>query len=241
MSGLSTSVRAQSGQVLKIVRLVATSEDSWEDAARNGVAEATKTIDDLTGATLIKADLVARDGLPLTYRVKLEMAFQLDRSRLAPDTAETVRVRRYLVLANRTLPSPGLASVLEEKASTGRSEFHILVPEHPARAIVADPADAGIGGVVEVSEQARLEALAEAEERLDAFRSRFSPLGARLTAEVGLGDPLHAAQRVMDRASFDEIIVSTLPIGVSRWIKLDLPSRLERAFGLPVTHLVPDG
>jgi hypothetical protein len=37
---------------------------------------------------------------------------------------------------------------------------------------------------------------------------------------------------------FDEIIVSTLPKHVSKWLKLDLPHRVERATGKPVTHVV---
>ena len=237
MTGLDEPTRHWPGQVFKNIRVVATSEVSWEDAARNGVAEAVKTIHDLRGATVVKADLVARDGGPLIYRVKLEMAFQLDRSRSS--TSEMVSVRRYLIIANRTLPSPGLAEVVTEKASVGPAEFHVLVPEGSRGAGADDPDDAG-GPSPGEGDRERLVALQEAEERLDAFRDRFADLGARLTAEVGLGDPLSATRRVMDRSSFDEIIVSTLPSGVSRWMKLDLPSRLERSYGLPVTHLVPD-
>jgi hypothetical protein len=44
---------------------------------------------------------------------------------------------------------------------------------------------------------------------------------------------------VLERSSFDEIIVSTLPAPVSRWLRLDLAHRLERRFHLPVTHVSP--
>jgi hypothetical protein len=37
---------------------------------------------------------------------------------------------------------------------------------------------------------------------------------------------------------YDEVIVSTLPVKVSKWLKLDLPHRVERGTGLPVTHVV---
>lgn len=37
---------------------------------------------------------------------------------------------------------------------------------------------------------------------------------------------------------FDEVIVSTLPPGASRWLRLDLLHRVERRFDLPVTHVV---
>ena len=232
--------RSRAGQVHKVIRVVATSEISWEDAARNGVAEAVKSIRDLRTANLVKADLVLHDGRVVRYRVKLEMAFQLDRSRPTADGAETEIVRRYLLVANQTLPSPGLAGVVEEKASIGPSEFHILVPEGPRAVVMHDAADGLVPQLAPVDDRERIRVLGEAEERLDAFRSRFADLGGRLSGEVGLGGPFTAVQRVMDRSSFDEIIVSTLPAGASRWLKLDLPSRLERAFGIPVTHLVPD-
>ncbi len=41
----------------------------------------------------------------------------------------------------------------------------------------------------------------------------------------------------MERASFDEIIISTLPSSVSRWLRIDLPSRVKRAYPLPVVTI----
>jgi hypothetical protein len=38
--------------------------------------------------------------------------------------------------------------------------------------------------------------------------------------------------------AFDEIVVSTLPGGISRWLKLDFPSRVARATELPVRHVI---
>ena len=47
-------------------------------------------------------------------------------------------------------------------------------------------------------------------------------------------------QDTLGRGSFDEIIVSTLPPRVSRWLHLDLPSK-ARGLGLPVTHVQAKG
>ena len=61
----------------------------------------------------------------------------------------------------------------------------------------------------------------------------------QLTSEVGGHDPFAAISRVMERSSFDEIIISTLPSAISRWLKMDLPSRVERAFSMPVVVINP--
>lgn len=229
------------GQVQKIIRVIASSPLSWEDAAVAAVAEAAKTINDLEGATLVKADSVVREGKIVSYRVKLEMGFRLDRSRPSMDGGASVEVRRYLILANQTLPSPGLRELIAEKVSTGHCEFHVLVPEGPRTTVYGDPTAPADPLLAETAVNDRLQALQEAEERLDTFRISFAHLGSGLTGEVGLGDPLAATRRVMERAVFDEIIVSTLPSGISRWLKMDLPARLERSFNLPVTQLVQDG
>lgn len=225
------------GQVHKIIRVVSTSETSWEDAARVGVGEATKTIRDLHTARVVEADVVVTEGAIARYRIKLEMAFQLDRSRLLRD-ATTVEVRRYLILANQTLASPALHELVAERVAVGPCEFHVLVPEAPRPTMYHDPTMVLDHHISDVAARDRLIALKEAEDRLDSFRATFAHLGASLTGEVGLGDPMTATRRVMERSTFDEIIVSTLPTGVSRWLKMDLPARLERAFEIPVIPLI---
>jgi hypothetical protein len=63
--------------------------------------------------------------------------------------------------------------------------------------------------------------------------------GTDVTGEVGSHDPLGAVADAVNRGEYDEIIVSTLPRRVSRWLKLDLPSKIG-ALGLPVTLVNPD-
>jgi hypothetical protein len=43
---------------------------------------------------------------------------------------------------------------------------------------------------------------------------------------------------VLRREEYDEIILSTLPPGASKWLKRDLPHKLARQYQLPVTHVV---
>lgn len=231
-----TSKRDGNTRVDKVVRIVASSPTSWSHAARNAIDEAAKTIHDLATARLVDADLLVRENTTL-YRVKLEVQFQLDRNRIDA-TGMHMRVRRYLIVANQTLASAGLAQLVGEKLARSAAEFHVLVPHSHQQSIYVDPTgiiDPGTyGGTVDVQRLGR----AEAEQRLESFKASFAELGTSLTTETAAGDPIVVMRRVMERSTFDEIIVSTLPARLSRWLKLDLPARAERAFQIPVTTLV---
>ena len=60
-------------------------------------------------------------------------------------------------------------------------------------------------------------------------------LGAKVDGEVGDSDAIRAVRAVIESRQVDEIIISTLPTTISRWLRQDLPSRVERKFSLPVT------
>jgi hypothetical protein len=59
--------------------------------------------------------------------------------------------------------------------------------------------------------------------------------GAEVDGEIGDPDPLVAIREVLQGQQFDEILLSTLPVGLSRWLGLDLPSRARRLGTGPVT------
>ena len=128
-----------------------------------------------------------------------------------------------LVVANRTAGSPELIAALKERAQRGPAKFHLLVPATPHG--VAWAADMHSGG-------------GEAEADVRACVERLRGEGLEVDdGKVGDPDPVAAVEDAVNFKEFDEIIVSTLPKHVSKWLKLDLPHRVERATGKPVTHV----
>ena len=65
--------------------------------------------------------------------------------------------------------------------------------------------------------------------------------GASPTGEVGDADPISAIAAVLARSDFDEILLSTLPASVSRWLRMDLPARVARRWGAKVVHVADEG
>ena len=59
--------------------------------------------------------------------------------------------------------------------------------------------------------------------------------GLEARGDLGDAEPLTAIADALAIEQFDEIIISTLPSGISRWLGMDLPRRAERRFKLPVT------
>jgi len=129
---------------------------------------------------------------------------------------------RYLVVANQTLGGAHLEDVVRACVSEGGCSFHVVVPATPPE-----------NHATWVEGQAK----ALARERLDRALAKFRELGARADGEVGDARPLLAIADAMRHGEFDEIILSTLHAGASRWLKMDLPHRVERQFGIPVRHV----
>lgn len=134
-------------------------------------------------------------------------------------------MRRYLVVANLTLGGEHLTEQLEKCVAEGPCAFHVLVPAS------ADPH-------VWTHDLASDYDLAA--QRLDEALERFGALHAEVTGEVGDHRPVDAVLDVLRRKPFDEVILSTLPAGISRWLRLDLVNRVRRAVDIPVTHVVAE-
>ena len=62
--------------VYKIIELVGTSADSWEEAAKNAISTAAKSLKDLRVAEVVKQDIVIEEGKPIIYRTKGSLSFK---------------------------------------------------------------------------------------------------------------------------------------------------------------------
>jgi hypothetical protein len=132
---------------------------------------------------------------------------------------------RILVVARKTAATQPLLDAVQARAGQGPCIFTLLVPNatHGLHKVV-DPEDQGAGEARAVLDRA-LPALSDA-------------AGAPVEGLLGDADPMAAVQDAINLRGFDEVIVSTLSPRVSRWLKLDLPSKVA-GMGLPVTTVTP--
>jgi hypothetical protein len=132
---------------------------------------------------------------------------------------------RVLVVAHKTAATQPLLDAVSERAARGQCSFTLLVPNaaHGLHKVV-DAEDQGVG---------------EAQHVLDVALPKLGEAaGASVDGVVGDADPVAAVHDAINLRGFDEIIISTLPTHVSRWLKLDLPSKVS-GMGLPVTTVTP--
>ena len=65
--------------VYRVTELVGTSEKSWEDAAKNAVETASKTLKDLRIAEVTKLDMKVEKGKVVGYRARVSLSFKYQR------------------------------------------------------------------------------------------------------------------------------------------------------------------
>jgi hypothetical protein len=134
---------------------------------------------------------------------------------------------QVLVVAHKTAATQPLLDAVRERAERGPATFTLLVPNatHGLHKFV-DPEDQDAGEASAVIKHA-LPLLSEA-------------AGTEVTGIVGDPDPVAAVHDAVNAHGFNEVIISTLPATLSRWLKLDLPSKISGT-GLPVTTVTPSG
>ena len=125
-----------------------------------------------------------------------------------------------LIVANQTLPNEALATEVAGRIAAGQRSFHGVVPATPPP-----------GGGFTWDEGAAREA---AEGRLATVVARLREQGATADGEIGERDPVAAVRDASRGRDVAEILLSTLPTGVSRWLRQDVPSRLRGACPVPI-------
>jgi hypothetical protein len=143
------------------------------------------------------------------------------------DLMEASSPARVLVVAHKTAATPALLDAIRRRAERGPARFHLLVPNphhpnwrHPSEVTHPD-----------VTEGEQVLALA-----LPLIEAACS--GCPTDGSVSpRHDPMDAIEETLHDGEFDEIILSTLPHAVSRWLHLDLPHRVAH-LGLPLTTVV---
>jgi hypothetical protein len=104
--------------------------------------------------------------------------------------------------------------------ATGPATFHIVVPATPIQRGLTWDED---------------EARAAAQMRLDDALDRLRASGATVSGEIGHRDPVEATEDALRGRDVDEVLLSTLPPGISRWLGQDVPTRLKGSILVPVT------
>ena len=126
---------------------------------------------------------------------------------------EFQQTTRILIVANRTASTSRLIEAVRRRAEATPCEFALLIPD--------------------VTDRKAADWTLETAQRLlrPAARGRVEGL-------VGGPDPFESVKEAVRQRNFDEIIISTLPRRVSKWLRRDLIRRVE-GLGLPVTAIVP--
>ncbi len=120
-----------------------------------------------------------------------------------------------LVVASVTATSRELLQALRERSESGAMAVTLVLPAPPFG-----------------------EGRSAAKGRLSEALASLHDDGLAADGHLGSPDPMVAVAAAWDPNRYDEIIVSTLPAAVSKWLGADLPRRIERHTGAIVTHVV---
>src|SRR5215213_1056296 len=122
---------------------------------------------------------------------------------------ESTSPRRVLVVANRTAATPYLLDAVERYRRERPTTFALLIPDSPR----GEHTDWTLEMALPLLERAA---------------------GGPVEGLTGTsGDPFDAVRTAVGEGGYDSVIISTLPKRVSKWLRRELPRRVE-ALGVPV-------
>jgi flavin-binding protein dodecin len=145
-------------------------------------------------------------------------------------------VGSILVVANQTLAGEALGAHLRRLIAADPSTRFVVVVPVAAPVLDVGGAMGAMSGVT-VIDPALQDHLSDlARDRLRVVLAWFRDAGAKAEGSV-VGDPMVAMEAAVASEPFDEIVISTLPVRVSRWLRQDLAHRATRRFSVPVTTI----
>jgi hypothetical protein len=143
----------------------------------------------------------------------------------APESTDDTR--RILVVANQTAAGKELLDEIRNRCRGVDCEVLLVSP-----ALVGSRSQRWASDIDEGLDLAR--------ERMTRSVAALRGVGVEVRAEVGDPDPNMAIEDALRVFPADEIIISTLPPGESKWLEHDVVERTRREVDLPMTHVVVD-
>jgi flavin-binding protein dodecin len=147
-------------------------------------------------------------------------------------------MRSYLVVANKTLGGEALVRRLRELIAADQTARYFVLAPVATQPVVPAEIGGAMGGIAMIDAETQGYLEQEARDRVETLVGWLTEQHVEAGGTTVIGDPLAAIERLVRTYEIDEILVSTLPSRVSRWLRVDLVRRIERRVEVPVSTIV---